>query len=134
MLSETDWGWWYSYDGENFAGPFSSRDAAVAEASHGVMIPDPFHVMEARKEVVTLAQVITPAAIQEWLGELLAGYRDENGENLPSYDEDGPLVQAILAAVEQNDEPFTPWAFAETRNRELIEVASTPATEGGDLG
>ncbi len=120
-MNEFDWAWWFRPEHDlDFEGPYPTREDAIASARGDGL--DEFTVMEAKRGETSIAENITADGVLEWLYGCMADEADPENTNTPEINEESEIVLAILAAVKEHDEPFASYTFAETRNREVVDL------------
>jgi len=122
-----DWGWYASGDGEMYEiGPEPTRDAIILRAND-YFSGEPYHILEARKDLVQVADYFDA---DEFLTEL------EEGKLADQCTEDRLFAninerhrveltlkvrEAIAEWQRRHDIKILPWLFSESRNAEIID-------------
>lgn len=125
--SSIDWAWYASGDGEMYdLGPESSREAIIA-AGNDFFDGDPFHIIEARKDYIQVADYFDA---DTFLTELEEGRLSDQcpEERLFSNVNEQHRTELTLKVKETiaewqrlHDIKIVPWVFTETRNAEDID-------------
>lgn len=123
MQQTGEWFWWSGFDGENYDGPFNTREAAIAnlDGEFG-------YVCEARQDPLTFSDWLDMESIFDCAEEAMMdnGHTNEDGDPVfeVSTEQAKDLAYRLKRACDEwqaaNGLVFIPWDFTEVRNKEQI--------------
>jgi hypothetical protein len=141
-MPDTEWGWYASADEEAYGcGPEATREAIIAAAtaddigfyhdeSTGI-VSQSFHIIEARKNDVLLAEEFSASTWLQGVNEQLEEFTNEDGADIVSLtpSQTASLQATVREALHkwqaEHGLRFQPWVFAETRGEEQITLPET---------
>lgn len=132
-MSDKNWKWYAGSNDEYFCvGPCETRDAAIDEGRQNFGDDTGFHIIEAEKSNVTLADYMGADTVLEEAEERVCDLGDEDGTPIfdVTEDQEKDLISHLRSACDawqiKHKLIFVPWRFTSSRNAEFIEAEARP--------